>query len=243
MRKTQQESHEVQRCRRVGSRFTAALVALTLVGAACASSEAEQDAAPIGTAAGSLFAFDGLTDWISYATAVAEVEVTSEDILPPEEPDEFERLIGRTVTVEFDDVLWGEGPTGGTTTLIAPGFFENTREGTRRPFVPSDGARFEVGERYVVAFTVMNDEWTEMTSGSVIPLVGNVLTPVPGAPPAAAELTGLTLEDLRGRLQATEPDPIAAKYLHLEAHERYERVWEEKYGPPPDYEPGPNEIP
>lgn len=241
MTRSQHESEPGGR-RGVINRLLAAAVALSLLSAACGSSAANQEAAAIGTENRSMFAFESLTDWVSYATAVAVVEVVSEEILPLEEPEEFERLIARRVTVEFEDVLWGEEPPDPTMRTFAEGWFENTREGTRRPFVPMDGPRFEVGGRYVAAFIVWRGEWSRMTSSSVIPLVGDVLAPVPGAPDVAAAMAGLTLDDLRERLATAEPDPLAAKYFHLDAIERKEAVDMERYGSI-EHEPGPDELP
>lgn len=143
------------------------IAGIVATAAGCSSSAGDREAvsaAPIASGQESFFRFESLTDRVSYADAVAIVNIASEDVLPLEEPEQTERLVGRSVAVEFEDVLWGNGPPGGEATIIGQGWFENVDEGTRRPFVPTEGPRYEVGRRYVVAFV----EWPYESEAALI---------------------------------------------------------------------------
>lgn len=127
------------------------------------------------------------TDWVTYADHVVVVEAVSEEAIPPSE-EELERgegMIGRTVTLAIEDVLWSrEG---------APQAAPETWEFSALGWVFTDGdtddpvelalhdfPRVEVGHQYVMAIrweeavcTAGGDhlpaQWRGLGEGSEIP--------------------------------------------------------------------------
>ncbi|WP_335990666.1 hypothetical protein [Glycomyces sp. MUSA5-2] len=133
------------------------------------------------------------TDWVTYADHVVVVEAVSETAIMPdqEELDRGEGIIGRTVTLAVDEVLWSrEGAA-----QAAPETWEFSALGWHFRDGDVDGAvemgldgfpRVEVGHRYVMAIrweeavcTAGGDSlpamWRGLGEGSEIPFDGGTL--------------------------------------------------------------------
>ena len=155
---------------------------------------------PASSASGSsVFHLDGIAryptetaaDWASVADFVATATVTSEKELPratSETVSEDSDLIGRTVAVKVDDVLW-RSPT---TQRELPGSFRlgtlgwmQTASGKQEAAF-ADASRIEVGHQYVLALVWARAEcaqgddpspagWSLIGSGGALPADGEVI--------------------------------------------------------------------
>lgn len=97
-------------------------------------------------------------DWVTYADYVIVVDAVAEEAVPPaaSELERGEGIIGRTVTLEVEDVLWSrEGaPTAAPETWAYPAAGWAFDEGDTENAVEmalQDFPRVEVGHRYVMA--------------------------------------------------------------------------------------------
>jgi hypothetical protein len=98
------------------------------------------------------------SDWVTFADHVIVVEAVAEAAVPPaaSELERGEGIIGRTVTLEVEDVLWSrEGaPTAAPETWAYPAAGWHFDEGEPEDAVEmalEDFPRVEVGHRYVMA--------------------------------------------------------------------------------------------
>lgn len=127
------------------------------------------------------------TDWVTYADHVVVVEAVAEEAIEPSE-EELERgegIIGRTVTLAIEDVLWSreDAPQAAPETweFSAAGwvFEEGDLEGAQEMSL-TDFPRVEVGHQYVMAIrweeavcTAGGDalpaQWRGLGEGSEIP--------------------------------------------------------------------------
>lgn len=224
---------------RAGKWIAAALVAASAVSVAGCSRFGGNSAPAVTTESSHALPFESLSDWVSYADAVVAARVVGEKELAPE-GEGPEQHTGRRITVAVDDVLWGDGAPGEQLDFFDLGMWG--RPGSLRPMNPSDGPRIEVGGRYLMALIHVDGEWGPMTTGSVVPLVGDVLTPLPNriAEPVKI-LAGKTLSEVRKVLAVTDPDPLAAQWADLDPIERYQRVAAARALDEPEPEPAPGE--
>lgn len=132
------------------------------------------------------------SDWISYADHVLVVTVVEEIRHPPSrsETERGEGLIGRTVRLRVDRVLWSAldapQPPPSALELSAAGWIFNdneSRTGTRK-LALRNASRLENGHTYVKAVGWIDDPcsddprrgtWQGLGSGDVIPFDGGVL--------------------------------------------------------------------
>lgn len=166
--------------------------------------------------------FESLRDWRSYADLVAVVEVIEERSAP--DPAASAVPLSdplRYVTLSFDHVLWTRRSDLPAHVEILTTGWRATEKGLVE-VAPADGARLDVGRRYVVGL-ILDEKPGAMTASSVLPLDGDVIGPVaPG--PFAASLVGLTVDELEDRILATKPHPAAAQHEELTPEERYALV-------------------
>lgn len=178
-----------------------------------------------------------VTDWVSYADHVAYVDVVSERELP------FEQLEGepdgtgylpRDVTAEVGDVLWtrdGAPSLPAELTWGAEGWA--VEDGERVPVVL--GLRVEVGERYLAVLARFSGggapAWYPVAPDALF-TVGDDDVPEGTGPdtPARSALAGESPAEIAALLAATEPDPVAAEYFHLDPVARHEAVIRETDG-------------
>lgn len=157
-----------------------------------------------------------VSDWVTYGDHVLVVTVVGE-IRHPASPKELERgegMLGRTVTLRVDNVLWSapDAPQSAPTTTLndaAAGwvFNDNNGEGTV-DFALRHFSRLEVGHTYIRAIEWADDpcssdprqgQWMGLGSGDTIPFDGGVL--------GVGEFEGQvqTLEQARARWESSEP--------------------------------------
>jgi hypothetical protein len=132
-------------------------------------------------------------DWVTYADHVVVVEAVSETVIDPSEQ-ELERgegIIGRTVTLAIEDVLWSrEGaPQAAPETWEFPALgwaFDDGDTANASEMALHDFPRVEVGHQYVMAIrweeavcTAGGDslpaQWRGLGEGSEVPFDGGTL--------------------------------------------------------------------
>ncbi|NRQ36569.1 hypothetical protein HII36_32755 [Nonomuraea sp. NN258] len=155
------------------------------------------------------------SDWATYADHVVVVTVVGESKRSPSrtEVERREGMIGRTVSLRVDKVLWSapDTPQPAPATLLesVPGwvFNDNDGRGTRK-FAIKNSSRVEVGHTYVKALEWEDDvcsddpakgRWEGLGSGGVIPFDGGVL--------GVGEFEGRprTLAEARASLRGVDP--------------------------------------
>lgn len=186
---------------------------------------------------------ESLQDWVSYGDAVAVVQIASEDgesALTPEEEAAGEGLTVRHVTAEVRSIVWtapnvGHDDPPPSFSIDAPGWIY--ADGSKHPYVMEDGNRLEVGDTYLMPIAEFDaGGWKPIGFG--VPLAGEQsLRVVPGEqeatategrsivdPPAAVELSGLTVDAAADLIAATAPDPVAAQHVDLDPQARFREV-------------------
>ena len=238
---------------RTAATLAGAALVLSLAAVACSSdrfgAQVAVGAHPDGIG---LTAFPDATveDWVTYGDFLLLVQVTSEERLPADE-EEVKRgmgLIPRQVRLRTEQIVWRR-PTlddvvkaPGSMTMRIGGWTVQGQE--ERPFVRRGQQPLEVGGSYVVVLQQSDLGETgvlEWGALRVLPIIGStVRPPQPDSPFQAPQVVGLSIEDLGRTLAATEIDPVAKPYMHLEAWDRRQRVMADDPGPP--QVPGPGEY-
>ena len=198
----------------VAGGLAGALVAVSLVaGCGAAStrgaSEAHTD---------SIIPSRSFSDWLGFARQVSVVSVLSDRKLPqtPAEKEEGFPARGRELTVDIEDTVWAHPAQEAVAGELA-------LRGTH--------GWYEVGQRYLVAL-IHHDGWgwaplSDETSSFLLDGAGRV-TANPGASVNDA-LVGKTAPEVRDLLAGEAPDPVAAKYAHLDPVSRAEAYLDEKH--------------
>ncbi|QXC60778.1 hypothetical protein KSP35_21035 [Aquihabitans sp. G128] len=178
-------------------------------------------------------AHETLVDWVSYADAVAIVEVTGEEAIPLTAAEErhHEPFQQRTVTVEIDEVLYqGLGPAAvpERSTFTTSGWTTKGHD----PVGTTGAARFEVGERFLVPLVEWAGEgWRPISTQESLRFAdGHAEVEGRGATEAAEALDGLTRAEVRKLLSETDPEPVAAAHPELSSIGRQNAVAEARYG-------------
>lgn len=178
----------------------------------------DSDAVSVGHAADHL-PNASATDWVSYADHVVLVSPVSEQVVPPTatELERGEGLIGRTLQMRVDEVLWSAAKrTPAPTTFDWQAFGWQFRDGNpdaRVPLAAEDAPRFEVGHQYVLAIRweearcsegdQVPAQWAGLGADAMVPADGGVIgqgelegeTQTVAEARSAAALDGLSLED------------------------------------------------
>lgn len=163
-----------------------------------------------------------VSDWVTYADHVLVVTVVDETRHEPSriEIERGEGLIGRSVTLRVDEVLWSAPdspqPAPATTlTLPAAGWVFNNNNGTGTvKFVLRNSSRLDDGHTYVKAIEWMDDpcsdepdqgKWVGLGSGDSVPFDEGIL--------GSGEFEGrvLTLNDATATWQANEFVPPSVR--------------------------------
>ena len=196
-----------------------AVIILGVVLAGCSQDPRQITVSPLET-----LPFDSVADWRSYADFVAVVTVERErradDPLQARQTDQDPL---RYVTVAVEQTLWSRAET-------PPRAFEFQTDGWvtsdgKEVEVRSEGApRIELGQRYVIGFTHTKGEYAAMTSSSVLPLDGERIHVDARDRAGALSLDELTAAQLRSRILAAKPNPLAEAMADFEPGERYGRV-------------------
>jgi len=212
---------------------TVAIVSVALlvvaVGAGCGGGD---QTAVTGSSA-ARFPSESLRDWASYADYVAAYTVVAEREIPPAPEDAAHGagLVGRDVTLRVDKVLWHAARAPAlpqTIHMTALGWV--LVDGQRREFVAHDAPRVAVGEQYVAPLARVEDdpehpEWWPLAVGAQLPLIDGHVSDSGGWRSALkSTLAGKTLGVLGRDVEATAPDPLAARYADLRPSERVKAV-------------------
>ena len=178
------------------------------------------------------FPSESLRDWVSYADYVAYTVVAEREIPPaPEDADRGEGLVGRDVTLRVDKVVWraaGAPALPQTIHMTTLGWV--LIDGKRGELVEQDAPRVAVGEHYVAPLARIEDdpqqpEWWPLGVGAQVPLVdGRASDSGSWRSALKPHLAGETLEVLGRDIQATAPDPLAARYGNWRPTERVKAV-------------------
>lgn len=162
-----------------------------------------------------------ISDWVSWGDHLVSVEVSSEAIGKPtvEEVERGDGLVGRTLTVRTNEVLWSRR---GAPDLPAEFSFAGSGviydDGNLVTADVSGNLTLQVGRTYVFMVVKYPETWGPL--GPVLP------APAPGRPihldkgqvfeEWAPAVDGITVEGLVALLARTAPDPLAAKHFDLE---------------------------
>jgi hypothetical protein len=157
-------------------------------------------------------------DWATYADHVLVVAVVGESRIEPsaKEKQRGEGMIGRTVSLRVDKVLWSApdapqpAPTG--VSLSAAGWVFNSESGTEKSakFGLHESSRLETGHTYVKALEWIDDpcsddakkgSWEGLGSGDTIPFDKGVL----GVGEFEGQLLTLAQANAKWKLDATGP--------------------------------------
>lgn len=157
--------------------------------------------------------FDSFSDWLSYADQVSVIHVDSEREEDPAQPPGGGHFIYRYVTVSVQETLWAFRAPADTMEFLTDGW--RVIGGKRLPKFPGSGPRLEVGHRYLAGLFRQRDEWGVLTQSSALPLDGDRVRVGERATPFVKTLDGLTVEQIKLRLLAAKPDPLAQKYHAL----------------------------
>ncbi len=175
-----------------------------------------------------------LTDWVSYASQVSVVTVVGEEELPTHPEIDGERgggYVGRRVDLHIDETLWtypGSDPETGTISFVANGWIR--KEEAMIPFGTPGAARLEVGNTYVVPLVRYEAGWGWLSAETILPVdpspVDSALRvnvdPFRIHSPTSQRLHGKSFSELTETLDATTPDPVAARFAHLPSVERFD---------------------
>ena len=182
-----------------------------------------------------IFRDSGLVDWVSYADAVVATSIIAEtqNEIPPDVAARGERYVARTISGRIDEILWQ--PEHSTAELFEKGTIDMLvldlalQEGRLTPVSNWNSPRLEVGGRYVMPLVKFDRSWAPMTAESPLPVEGSAVAAADAAAwdamsPAADELAGKSFERMEATIEATEPDPVAARYFDLPPEERVKAV-------------------
>ncbi|MEO3875775.1 hypothetical protein ABGB18_43930 [Nonomuraea sp. B12E4] len=182
-------------------------------------------------------------DWVGYADHVAEVELLSEQEVPPsaEELRIGEGYIGRTGTLAVQRVLWsreGAAPLPASLPMNLAGW--EFSGDVRRRLAGHDTPRVETGHTYLMAVSRYSEGWGPLGPGGTLPYDNGVIGQgeSQGAPQTADEaraataarstvastMAGQPAEALVALLRTTAPDPKVAGLGGLPADKRFEQV-------------------
>lgn len=186
--------------------------------------------------------YESLTDWVSYADAAVLVTVTGQDeIEASNEELEHGGLIGRTMTVAVNQVVWQhprapEPPA--EFSFVDYGWI--IRDGERRRFDEQGTVRLEVGDEYLVLIARLQGEgWFPVHPATALSVTSGRTdsTPPEGAVPGVEALTGLDLASVQLVLASTPPDPVAEANRHLNIEARWHLVRGDDQPPTPSSQP------
>lgn len=185
-----------------------------------------------------------LTDWVSYADAVAVVRVSKESRgeLTSDEEQAGEGLELRYVDLELVDTLW-TGPRGlapDAQITVSPNAWVVSAGEKDRLLVFAAASRMEVGREYLVPLVhddAFDPAWQALSITSVLPFdgavvgQGEVLLDETGATVSQKELSqavqslwGLGREDVIRLLESTSPDATARELSSLAPTDRLREV-------------------
>lgn len=221
-------------------RFLAAILCAAFLVSACGSGDGGPSEPSVVRAEGvGGVPADTTVDWVSYAEAVVVATVMSEkakplrtDLLTPAGAGSQTRLL----TMRVDTRVWSRP---GARTV--PQEFQMESDGwnirnfvERRPYALGR-LRLEVGSTYLLPLTwVPATEFGPALFGPLGPetpaLMGSDNRPVGGEGVTGSALQGFIgkpLDEIAATLQNTSPDPVAAKYFHLDPAPRWNAVLKE----------------
>lgn len=176
------------------------------------------------------------TDWVSYADQVVLTSIKSEHEIPPSAQQVAigEGQVGRILDVAVNEVIWsrsGASIAEGEVQLLAEGWIFH---GERRQKLVVDGRRLEVGNTYIMAIYRDDDDpsgfsWHQLDALQVEDAKIKTKKAIVEAPGSAAknDIPGgaeISSREFTERLRMSAPDPIAAKYAHLNPLKRAEQV-------------------
>lgn len=169
-----------------------------------------------------------LADWVSYTSQVSVVTVVNETELPVPPGLSGEQgggYVGRSVDLCIDETLWtypGVEPLTGTISSKVNGWIR--KDEVSVPFGSLGAERLEVGKTYVIPLVQYDGGWGFLSAGTVLPvdsLKRIAVDPERITNSVSRQLHGKNFVELTQTLESTIPDPVAARYAHLPATERY----------------------
>jgi hypothetical protein len=180
-----------------------------------------------------LFPDRTLTDWASFADHVASIEVIDEAVVDSQ--DVYQRgegYVARKVAVRVLETVWSNPHAEALDDdleFFATGWVlkEVCPEMLPIYFAENPGPRLEIQGRYTLAFvryTMVAQVWAPMAFSTGFPLNADPVAvedvDTNGIGPVAAQLTGLSSEEIRAVLDGTSPYPEVEGILDLPAEER-----------------------
>lgn len=169
-----------------------------------------------------------LSDLVSFAHQISLVTVLDEYRVPapPGSDPKHEGYVARRVTVRIDHNLWtspADETVGGTVEIGSIGWADTEEHGLV-PFV----GQLEVGKRYVLALTVIDGQWTNLSpSASMLVEQDRIAAETAVLPyehPWMDEAAGNPIGTLEAQLNATQPSALAVHFAYLPPDQRAQAV-------------------
>jgi len=217
-------------------RRMALLLVVAIAGCGGGDAAAPQVASGGGS---SVFPTEDLGDWVSYADHVAVLRVTGERVHEPEmlEHEEGDGVQLRDVTVKVERVLWSARRAPELARELrfeALGWTFN--DGVKQEWRLYDGARVDVGGRYLTALVRWPEKygelgepphhWGPMHMDAQLPLDGDrVVSEADWSAPVLDALRGASVDEVVARLERARPDPRAAELADLPPVRRVRAVF------------------
>lgn len=222
--------------RLVAAAVVAAVATMTLSGCAQRDTAPAQAQAPTaGIEATDTFPTASLADWVSYPSQLAVVEVVKESELPREGvlADTGYGYLGRSVTVNVEEVLWREPrerDVPSTFEMVVWGWIIG-EDGVRREAQPEDAVRITPGQRYVVPVTYAGGRISPLSDHSVALLdAEDHIRLAPRQHDVVLEqYAGRPVTSLAQALSVAKPDPRAERRRDVEPGQRARLVTQERY--------------
>lgn len=200
---------------------------LALFASSCAEEQAAPESEVVVGSGDARYPYDTVSDWKSYADAVAVVTVESVKVMPLDAEDaKFgSGLQERRITVSVDELLWKypKAPSPGKSIQFVG-----------LPYVVRDGKVLEsrmgiapwmnVGEQFLVPLLrPTGEDWIPINVEAAIAVEAGSVSAAnnDSGPPFMARLAGLSLDAASKAISAAAADPVAESNRQLGPDERY----------------------
>lgn len=179
------------------------------------------------------FPADTAQDWVTYGDYLVELEVVSEETLPPDENELFEGegLFRRQFTLTTEKVWWarpGVKHRAPTRHQQVSGGWQFKNGDLKHRHRLKDPDQLEVGQHHLIIFThdaeLAAEGSSEWWGFGRLSIKSGRLDPVQlgGDRPIDAQLSGRTPAEAAALLKRTGPDPDVVPYLDEDARDRYQ---------------------
>lgn len=220
-----------------GLGMLALVVATSMPGLTGCGRDGSSPAPSLSAVAAAAYPHETLEDWASYGDAVVIAHVVGVEPIPPSSAEiaAGEGLVMRRVAMGVDRAVWtrpGARAVPEQVDLVVMGwkFKDDWRASEPSALNPA----FSVGDRFLLPVAWqgggVDGGWSALNSEEVLAMegarVGDGVTDFKGA--ALSQLAGSTPEEVAARMDAAEPDPVAADNGDLPPRDRWQAVAEQQ---------------